>query len=288
MSLTSHPLMQRLEESQEVLTAKDRVLNDFITSQPRKVVFMTIKELSRAAGVSEATVIRFVRRLGYAGYNQFQQDLRDLVDTEMTLVDRMDLQRHSEGRTSRVQQVVQESIANLQHFLKSFDRQAYEQAIQALESFPRVYVAGSRLSFAPAYSLGWGLTKVRSDVHILKGSDSSSLDWLVNSPQASLVAIVSTTRYPNELNRLGKSAKRLGHSLLVLADSSLCPLLSVSDIGLALPSKNIPTYGDLTIMNAVIRAMLLELADRFDSGGNQLQSRLEQVYLENDVFFNLK
>jgi hypothetical protein len=33
--------------------------------------------------------------------------------------------------------------------------------------------------------------------------------------------------------------------------------------------------------------MLLELADRLGSTGSDLQSRLEQTYLENDIFFNL-
>jgi len=287
MNASFHPLMQRLKDSQESLTHKEWLLSEFIAHNPRKVVFMTIKDLSRAGGASEATVVRFVRRLGYSGYNQFKQDLRDFVDTEMTLVDRMDLQRVAESRTGRVQQVVQESLANLQHFLKSFDHEAYEASIRAMESAARVYVSGSRLSFAPAYYLGWGLSKIRPDVHIIKGSDSTCLDWLVNAPERSLVVIVSTARYPNELNRLGKSARRWGHSLLILADGSLCPLLGIADIGLAVASKNIPTYGDLTILNALIRSMLLELADRLGNTGSDLQSRLEQTYLENDIFFNL-
>ena len=36
-------------------------------NNPRKVIFMTTKELSRVARVSEATVIRFVYQLGYKG-----------------------------------------------------------------------------------------------------------------------------------------------------------------------------------------------------------------------------
>jgi DNA-binding MurR/RpiR family transcriptional regulator len=45
---------------------------------------MTTKELAEARDVSEATVVPFVAGIGYDRYNDFQQALRDFVDTELT------------------------------------------------------------------------------------------------------------------------------------------------------------------------------------------------------------
>jgi hypothetical protein len=41
-----------------------------------------------------------------------------------------------------------------------------------------VHVIGSRLSYTLAYYMGWAMTKVRGNVHILKGSDRTTIDWL--------------------------------------------------------------------------------------------------------------
>ena len=73
-------------------------------------------------------------------------------------------------------------------------------------------MAGSRLSYTFAYYLGWSLTKVRRGVQILKGSDSTTIDWLTNAPDDSLVVVITTSRYPNELIRVGKVARRLHES----------------------------------------------------------------------------
>jgi len=280
-------LTKKLRKIHPYLTVKGQRVNDFILANPKKVVFMTIKELATASGVSEASVVRFVQRLGYSGFHRFLHDLRDVVDTEVSFLDRVDLSYAKDKSMDRLQQVVFEGIENLKHFYKNIALEDIITLVDLIEEYPEILVVGSRLSYAPAYFMGWCLSKLRHGIHILQGSDSTSLDWLVNSSFRSLVIIFSTTRYPNELLRLGKTAKRQNKDLAVIADSSLCPLLSFADHSVVAASKNIPLFGDITIFNSLIRVVTLELAKRSNISLHQFQSQLEQVYLENDIFFNL-
>ena len=82
-------LPDRITKFNQELTPKSRIIGDYVKENPRKVVFMTVAELAKACEVSEATVVRFVGQLGYDGYSDFQQSLREFVDTEMTLLDRV-------------------------------------------------------------------------------------------------------------------------------------------------------------------------------------------------------
>lgn len=281
------PLLRQLRDMHPNLTSKEKILNSYVLEHPKKVVFMTIKELARATGVSEATVVRFVRTLGFEGYNNFLQELRDVVDTDSPMLDRMYLSTPESSIGSRLHTVVCEGMQNLQHFYRQVDMDVLEKIVDHIEKSQDIFVIGSRLSYMPAYYLGWVLTKIRRGVHILTGSDSTSSDWLANAQEESLVIIFATTRYPNELIRLGRTVKRLNQTLIVIADSSLCPILSFADLFLVAPSKNIPLFGDLTIFNALIRFITLELANRSGSDFRKYQERLEQIYLENDTFFNL-
>ena len=86
-----HPLMEKISVGIEGLTPKGRILGEYIISQPRKAVFMTTKELAEACGVSEATVVRFVSGIGYDPLQRFSAGPRDFVDTELTLLDRLDI-----------------------------------------------------------------------------------------------------------------------------------------------------------------------------------------------------
>jgi DNA-binding MurR/RpiR family transcriptional regulator len=269
------------------LTPKARILGDYILQNPRKAVFMTTKELAETCQVSEATVVRFVSQLGYKGYGAFQQALRDFVDSELTLLDRKDLSGMNGPGSNRLSRVVFEEMENLKLFVETVDMDVLESVVDYIAESHSIYIIGSRLSYTFAYYLGWSLTKIRQNVHIIKGSDSTSIDRLTIAEPESLVIIIATTRYPNELIRLGKMARRLGQTLLVIADSPICPLTQFAHLSLIAPSKNIPFIGNPTTISCIVNYLVLELASRNGDRLKKHQEKLEQAYLENDVLFNL-
>ena len=283
----SHPTIKGIVEQHPSLTPKARILSNYILKNPRKAVFMTTKELAETCGVSEATVVRFVSQLGYEGYGAFQQALRDDVDTELTLLERTEMSGRVGPGTHRLGRVVFEEMDNLKQFYETVDMEVLNQVVDYLAADSPVYVVGSRLSYTFAYYLGWSLTKIRQDVRIVKGSDSTAVDWLTIAAPESLVVIIATTRYPNELIRLGKMVRRLGHTLLVIADSPLCPLNHFANLSLIAPSKNIPFIGNPTTISCIINYLVLELASRDGAPLKAHQGKLEQAYLENDILFNL-
>jgi len=283
----SHLTMKGIVEQHHSLTPKARILGNYIIKNPRKAVFMTTKELANTCHVSEATVVRFVSQIGYKGYGAFQQALRDFVDTELTLLDRTDMSGMKGPGTERLSRVVFEEMDNLKQFYETVDMEVLNSVVDFLKKSSSIYVIGSRLSYTFAYYLGWSLTKVRQDVHIIKGSDSTAIDWLTIAAPESLVIIIATTRYPNELIRLGKMVRRLGQTLLVIADSSLCPLTHFAHLSLIAPSKHIPFIGSPTTISCIINYLVLELASRNGDRLKKHQEKLEQAYRENDILFNL-
>lgn len=282
----SSPVMKRIMAHLTTLTPKGRILAKFIMQNSRKAVFMTTRELAELCNVSEATVVRFVNQLGYGGYGEFLQALRDYVDTGLTLQDRVELPGVKSPGTDRFHRVVFEEMNNLKQFYESINMNTLQTFVESLVENNQVYVIGSRLSYTFAYYLGWALTKVRKGIHILNGSDSTTIDWLTNASDDSLVVMVATSRYPNELIKLGKVVRRLGHRLLIITDSALCPLIQFAHSSLVAPSKSIPLIGNPSTIFCIANYLVLELASRQNSSFSSHQENLEQMYLENDILFN--
>ena len=283
----SYPVLTRIMKDIGSLTPKGRIIGKYILQYPRKAVFMTTRELAKTCEVSEATVVRFVSQLGYGGYGEFLQALRDFVDTGLTLQDRVDLPSMKAPGTNRFHRVVSDEMNNLKQFYESIDMKTMETFVEVLAESPWIYAIGSRLSYTFAYYLGWSLTKVRKGIHILNGSDSTTIDWLTNAPTDSLIVMIATTRYPNELIKLARVIRRLEHKLLVIADSALCPLTQFAHLSLLAPTKNIPFIGSPTIISCIINYLVQELASRDGERLKMHQNTLEQIYRENDVLFNL-
>ncbi|MCK5835639.1 MAG: MurR/RpiR family transcriptional regulator [Desulfobacula sp.] len=283
----SHPVINKISAKLDTLSPKAQVLGIYIMHNPSKAVFMTTKELAETCEISEATVVRFVSTLGYKGYSDFQDALKDFVNTGLSLPDRIDIKGIKKSGFDRLHRGILEELNNLKYLYEHIDVEKMNLFVDHLDKSPAVYVTGSRLSYTFAYYLGWSLTKIRKGIHILKGSDSTTMDRLTNAPDKSLVVLVATTRYPNELIKLSKMIRRCGHTLLALTDSSISPVIQFADLSLVVPSKSIPFIGNVSGILAVIQYIVQELADKKGESLRGYQEQLEQVYLENDILFNL-
>ena len=76
-------------------------------------------------------------------------------------------------------------------------------------------------------------------------------------------------------------------NLLVITDNTLCPLIPFAHLSLVVPSRSIPLIGYPTTIFCIINYLMLELVNRQDPQLKEYQEKLEQMYLENDVLFNV-
>jgi hypothetical protein len=83
-------------------------------------------------------------------------------------------------------------------------------------------------------------------------------------PDNSLVTIITTSRYPNELIKLGKVARRLQHQSAGDHRQRLCPVIPFAHLSLVVPSRSIPLIGYPTTISCIINYLVLELVNRQD------------------------
>ena len=68
------------------LSTKEKKIADFILAHPRESVNPSIEELAERIGISESTMVRFAKKLGYSGYQRFRIALaRETIPAELQL-----------------------------------------------------------------------------------------------------------------------------------------------------------------------------------------------------------
>jgi hypothetical protein len=77
--------------------------------------------------------------------------LRDFVDTELTLLDRLDLVDLHAPRAVRFRCAVSEEIDNLQALYNALDVDTMAAVVEVLDRKAPVHVIGSRLSYTMVY-----------------------------------------------------------------------------------------------------------------------------------------
>ncbi len=280
-------LQEILDETYDTLSGKGKLLAKCVLAKPDKAVFMTTRQLGAEAGVSEATVIRFVRQLGFDTYAQFITSLRGLIDRQFTLMERgRMIHPVMVSEDKELDWLMSQDITNIKAMHKRVDLEQVKAVRKILKQATAVLVIGARLSYSCAHYMGWTLGKIRKNVSILNGSDKTTMDQMIFAPEGTAVVIIATSRYPNELIRMGKIARRQNFKKIVITDSPSCPVTPFSDHTLIAPMTTVPFLGNPACIISLIHYLLNCLAADMKDELKEFQKKLEQAYLENDVWFN--
>ncbi len=271
------PLFVQLQERLPELPRNQRVLAKFVLSNYQGVAFANVKELARLSGVSEATIIRFARALGFSGYPSFQKEVRRLVRADLKGTERFELAgppdtvaakaggKRSIGTTaesSPIEPVILKELENINQLAELHDPKAFRAAVAALALASQVVSIGSRSTASLAHHLWFGLTKIGLPATRVLSVTTETYDRLNGLDRRACVVLFSFPRYLRETLRLREFLRKKGVKVLAVTDSPFSPVQG--DINLHAPVESASFVGfhcaPLILINALLHQ--LSLADR--------------------------
>ena len=153
-------------EHYDSLTNSEKRIADFISQNQDEVAFMAAAEVADALKLSEPTMLRFAKTLGFDNYPamrvMLQAKVRNLVDHSARIRSRLDELREA---GDFYEQLVTSEIDFLTESLHTLDRNALKQAVELLRVHQRVFVFGLGPSISLVDQLDIRLT--RSTRHVI-------------------------------------------------------------------------------------------------------------------------
>lgn len=202
-----------IEKTLADLPSKMEDLGRFIINNPSQVAFMTIKQLASAAGVSEATVTRFVVHFGYNGYADFLSELRGRISDQLpanvpSLPDGPwgDKIRDELRRTSDI-------LARLP------DEEVLTELIQLLPAAARIHIVHCPPAAPIAAKLFWELSRIRTGLSLSTDSLLKEEEEITGLPEGSLIIALIKNYSTVEMGRLLKLIQTKGLPLFIISDN---------------------------------------------------------------------
>ena len=136
--------LSQIDNKYHTFSTKELVVADFIIKYPTKVLFFTIEDFASEVKVSEATVFRFVKKLGYKGYQYFKIALA----SEITKVsDRsVDKKEDLTQLTNTYKYIVNRYISNLEETTLNMDMKLLDKVIKKMLGSKKIAFLGLGLS----------------------------------------------------------------------------------------------------------------------------------------------
>lgn len=245
----------------EDFTKSEKQIVDFIRRNMDEAAFLSAADIAQRLEISEATMVRFARTLGFDSYPA----LREALLTNFR--QRMSHSARLRGRLNELrqagdmyEQLVASEIDYLTESLQTLEREAMGAAVELLRSHQRIFVFGLGPSLSLVEQLHIRLTRTSRQVVVLNTSGQEVLEPLLLMKDSDLLFAIAFFNLTPTLQLVLETANARRVPVVLLTDT-LGPLVGQkANVVLAARRGPVSAFHSLTVPMTIINALLLALS----------------------------
>lgn len=214
---SSTSFLTRIRQNLDAFHPMERRLAEFVLDFPGDLASYAASELAALAGVSNATVTRFIKRLGYQHYEEARLQVREerCLGSPLLLASRNKEVEHPYAAS------LERSQDNLRRTFARLDTQVVDQVARSILSARKVWVCGLRSSQSFASYLRWQLFQLKEDTHLLPHAGDTLGQYSASMSPQDVVVLFGMRRRPSALGALMAQAVASGARVLYISDEQV-------------------------------------------------------------------
>jgi DNA-binding MurR/RpiR family transcriptional regulator len=282
------PVKERIESLSDSLTATERKLCTALLLDYPFAGLDTIQALAEKTQTSPPSISRFVSKLGFAGYQEFQ---RQLIG-ELKEGNRSPLDLHRDNRTLQgefLEDFVRRATALMSDSASAVTQAQFDRICALLADEKRsIYVIGGRISDSIALYMSRHLRQMRSNVYHLPADPEIWPEYLLRMKPRDVLFVVDFRRYQPSLRALAEqAATRQGAQVVVLTDKWLSPVARFASEVIATPIESGTVWDSYVGALVLMEAAVTQIAEgRWDKVSKRIEKwdsmRLDREELSDD------
>lgn len=250
---TSAFLLQ-LSNLRTILSKSEKAVVDYTLQFPEEVIHLSVSALAESSNVSEATVVRACRKMGFNGYQDFKIALAQNTVTPLQSIH--EAITDDDSTTAVVDKIFQGTIQTLNLTHDIIKTPSIEKAVQALLNAESIHIFGIGNSNAIANDFQHKL--LRLGLHAFAYSDAY-LQMIAATyvTEKDVVFSISHSGSSIDITSSSKQAKKNGATVISLTSIGTSPLSKVSDINL-FTSSNETKYRMVGISSRIAQMVIID------------------------------
>jgi len=252
---------QLVAEHYSQLTKSEKRIADFMRRSQDEAAFLSAAEIAERLELSEATMVRFARTLGFDSYPALREALQDNFRHRMThsarLRSRLDDLREAGDIFERL---VASEIDYLTEAMQTLDRDALNAAVELLRTHQRVFVFGLGPSMSLVELLEIRLTRAARQVIPLKASGREVLEPMLLMNSNDLLIAIGFFNLTPALELVLDYAAQQGTPVILVTDMLGTLVGEKAQVVLSARRGPVSAFHSLTVPMTIINALLLALS----------------------------
>lgn len=253
---------ERIVDAAGRLTAAERRLSASLLSDYPYAGLEPIQVLAERVSVSSPSVSRFVNKLGYQGYQEFQRELiTELKEGRRSPVDLM--RARGAGEATDLRDFAARATRLIETMTRTVPDAQFRRVCEILgDPRRRVFVLGGRVTDLAAQHLSRHLRRMRDDVAHLSPDPETWPEALLRMRRRDVLFLVDFRRYQGVLAGLAETAAlRRRVELVVLTDQWMSPASAFARETLVVSVDSGTVWDSYAAAFTLIEAMLARVAE---------------------------
>jgi glucokinase len=250
----ANTLMERVQHLQHELSPAEQRVATLVLEHPRKVLSEPIAEIAKLADVSQPTVIRFCRSLGFSGLADFK--LKFAGSLTGTIPVRHSQVRMTDSTHDLSAKVIDNTVSAILKFRDQLDVNSIDRAIELLRKAKRIEFYAMGNSRVVALDGQHKFFRFRIPTSSYGDSHLFSLAAELLGPGDVVIAISNSGRLPELLAAVDK-ARAAGADVIAIS-SSQSPLAKRASVLLAVDHAEDNT-SFLAMISRVLQLLLIDI-----------------------------
>lgn len=243
------------------LTKSEKRIADFMRHRQDEAPFLSAAEIAGRLDISEATMVRFARKLGFDSYPALRENLQDNFRHRMThsarLRSRLDNLREAGDIFERL---VASELDYLTEALQTLSREALNEAVELLRTHQRVFVFGLGPSVSLVDLLEIRLTRAARQVIPLKTSGQEVLEPMMLMNSNDLLIAIGFFNLTPSLQMVLDYANQHQTPVILVTDTLGELIGEKAKVILSARRGPVSSFHSLTIPMTIINTLLLALS----------------------------
>lgn len=224
----------------------------------------TVAQFAARAGVSAPSILRFIARLGFTAYADFQRRLKE--ELEAQLKSPLMKPAASVRPGAPFSDFAMAVAANVTHTFEAIAPAEFDAILGLLaDTKRRIHVVGGRMTEAIALYAVRHLRVVRPDVALVEGQAATWRDQVIDFGKRDVLVVFDIRRYQDDVIALAEEAAERGTTIVLFTDQWLSPIARVArhviSARIAVPSNWDSTAAILAVVEAIIAGATKSLWD---------------------------
>lgn len=227
-------LLGRINEQYNQFSETEKKVSTYILNHAELIPNMTTNELATKAGVSEASVIRFAKKIGIGSFKTFKISLAQELAVKEDYITDFSILRKKDSPYEMFQKVVHVNKNAIESTMESLDKKELEKAVDTLKNARKIVffgIGGSSIAATDALNkfakLGFEV-EFNTDFHYML----SRMPFVNESDVFVAISMSGETKDVLELTRI---AQKKGAKVIAITNMNKSPLYKEADIRLATP-----------------------------------------------------